>query len=68
MREINKEMAIARIGNDIGITWAFFRSQPGAGWKAPFDLTDLELSLTLFNPLAGEIAIHDFVVADNSIH
>ena len=68
MREINKEMAIARIGNDIGITWAFFRSQPGAGWKAPFDLTDLDLSLTLSNPLAGEIAIHDFVVADNSIH
>lgn len=68
MREYNKEMAIVRIGNDIGITWSFFQTQPGVSWKVPYDLTNLDLSLTLFSPLTGDVAIHDFSVTDNSLH
>lgn len=68
MREVNKEMAIVRLGNDIGITWSFFQTQPGVSWKVPYDLTDLDLSLTLFNPLTREVAIHDFSVTDNCIY
>lgn len=68
MREYDKEMAIARLGNDIGITWSFFQTQPGVSWKVPYDLTGLDLSLTLFHPLAGEMGIQDFERTGNSIH
>ena len=59
---------IARLGNDIGVTWAIFQQVPGVDWRTPLDLEGIPISLMLYNPLTGEKAIENFTVESNKIH
>ena len=59
---------IARLGNDIGVTWAIFQQVSGVDWRTPLDLEGIPISLKLYNPLIGEKVIEDFAVESNKIH
>lgn len=63
-----KTHTIARLGNDIGVTWAIFQQVPGVTWRTPLDLEGIPISLKLYNPLTGEKPIVDFAVESNKIH
>lgn len=63
-----KTHTIARLGNDIGVTWAIFQQVPGVTWRTPLDLEGIPISLKLYNPLTGEKPIVDFTVESNKIH
>lgn len=63
-----KTHIIARLGNDIGVTWAIFQQVPGVTWRTPLDLEGIPISLKLYNPLTGEKPIVDFAVESNKIH
>ncbi len=63
-----KTHTIARLGNDIGVTWAIFQQVPGGACRTPLDLEGIPISLKLYNPLLGEKTIDGFAVESNKIH